>query len=77
VAFRLRGAPPSPLRYDAIAPKPEAKAEKRRSRLGEASGAARVGAPAVRRLCEKRRLVVGDEVTSLDFPRKVTIYRAQ
>src|SRR6266516_6709472 len=27
--FRLRGAPPSPLRYDAIAPKPEAKAEKR------------------------------------------------
>jgi len=26
-AFRLRGAPPSPLRYDAIAPKPEAKAE--------------------------------------------------
>ena len=29
-AFRFRGAPPSPLRYDAIAPKPEAKAEKRR-----------------------------------------------
>ena len=28
--FRLRDAPPSPLRYDAIAPKPEAKAEKRR-----------------------------------------------
>jgi hypothetical protein len=26
-AFRLRGAPPSSLRYDAIAPKPEAKAE--------------------------------------------------
>src|SRR6266487_2529718 len=28
--FLLRDAPPSPLRYDAIAPKPEAKAEKRR-----------------------------------------------
>src|SRR6266480_12162 len=56
--FRLRGAPPSPLRYDAIAPKPEAKAEKRPlrrddggaakarpspTRLGEASGAAWVG----------------------------------
>jgi len=26
---RIRGAPPSPLRYDAIAPKPKAKAEKR------------------------------------------------
>ena len=29
-ASRLRGAPPSPLRYDAIAPKPKAKAEERR-----------------------------------------------
>jgi len=32
-AFRLRGAPPfplPPLRYDATAPKPEAKAEQRR-----------------------------------------------
>jgi len=54
-AFRLRVAPPSSLRYDAIAP--EAKAEKRRSRLGEASGAARVGATAVRPL--QRECAVG------------------
>ena len=29
------------------------------------------------RLCEQRLLVVGDEVTSLDFPRKATIVRTQ
>src|SRR6266511_3842057 len=41
-ASRLRVAPPSPLRYDAIAPKPEAAAEKRRAGA-TASGAAWVG----------------------------------
>ena len=45
--FRLRDAPPSPLRYDAIAPKPEAKAEKRHSRRAVAPSQ-RVGATAVR-----------------------------
>src|SRR5882724_8966357 len=54
--FRLRDAPPSPLRYDAIAPKPEAKAEKRRSRRAVAPSQ-RVGATAVRLVTSAARLL--------------------